>query len=121
MCDKYPCKKYEGADLHDSFITHKNQSRDMERAKNDFSAYTTELDTKIQILEELLASYNDGRRKGFFCLAVNLLDLADIKSIVKQLKNKITAEATTKEKAIIAIRLFQAVADEKGIALKLRK
>ena len=72
-------------------------------------------------MEELLASYNDGRRKGFFCLAVNLLDLADIKSTMEQLKNEITTESTTEEKAVIAVRLFQAVADEKGIVLKLRK
>ena len=121
LCDEYPCKKYEGANLRDSFISHKNQFRDMEKAKSDISIYTAELNTKIQILEELLANYNDGRRKGFFCLAVNLLDLADINSIVEQLKNEVTAEATAKEKAVTAARLFQVAADKKGIVLKLRK
>lgn len=28
---------------------------------------------KLEILKPLLEGYNDGRRKGFFCLAVNLL------------------------------------------------
>ena len=121
LCDEYPCEKYEGADLLDSFVTHKNQFRDMERAKNDISAYAAELDIKIQILEELLRSYNDGRRKGFFCLAVNLLDLTDVNSIMEQLESEVTPEATTKEKAVTAVRLFQTAADEKSIVLKLRK
>ena len=121
MCDEYPCKKYEGADMRDSFVTHKNQFRDMEKVKNDISAYKMELDTKIQTLEELLTNYNDGRRKGFFCIAVNLLDLADINTIMAQLKSVMTPETAIKEKAVTAVRLFQALADKKGIELKLRK
>ena len=70
-------------------------------------------------LDELLASYNDGRRKGFFCLAVNMLDLAYINSIMEQIKSEVTPEAATKEKAATAVRLFQRLADEKGIELDL--
>ena len=33
-CGEYPCEKNKGADLFDSFITHKNQLRDSEIAKN---------------------------------------------------------------------------------------
>ena len=32
LCDEYPCKKYDGVDLSDSFITHKNQFLDFEKA-----------------------------------------------------------------------------------------
>ena len=39
--------------------------------------YLEELGEKTAILEKLLAGYNDGRRKSFFCLAVNLLELSD--------------------------------------------
>ena len=122
FCDEYPCKKYDGADLTDSFITHKNQFRDIEKAKQmGVSAYEAELNTKIEILEELLRNYNDGRRKGLFCIAVNLLDLADINSIMKQLDNEVDSQASLKEKSAAAVRLFQAASDKKGIELKLRK
>ena len=93
----------------------------MAKAKSDISDYAVELDNKIQILEELLTNYNDGRRKSFFCIAVNLLDLADIQSIMEQLKSEMRPEAAIKEKSVATVRLFQAVADEKGIDLKLRK
>ena len=122
LCDEFPCKKYDGADLLDSFITHKNQFRDMERAKRiGIEAYKAELNAKVQILEELLRDYDDGRRKGFFCLAVNLFDLADVSSVMEQVKGEVLPQATLKEKAATAVRLFKAAADEKGIVLQLRK
>ena len=42
-------------DLSDSFITHKNQLKDLYKAKQiGMEAYKTELNEKIRILEELL-------------------------------------------------------------------
>ena len=121
-CEEYPCKKYEGVDLTDSFITHKNQFRDMDRARElGMEAYAAELNRKVEILEALLANYDDGRRKSFFCLAVNLFGLADIEALLAQLGNTVGADAPVKEKAATAARLFQGAADEKGIELKLRK
>ena len=121
-CDEYPCKKYDGAELTDSFITHKNQLRDIDKAKQiGMEAYEAELNTKIRILDDLLKNYNDGRRKGFFCLAVNLLDLADVGLVMKKLGSELELQAPIKEKAAAAVRLFQTKADEKGIVLRLRK
>ena len=121
-CDEFPCKKYDGADLSDSFISHKNQFSDMDRAQRiGIEAYEAELNSKVQILEKLLKNYNDGRRKSFFCLAVNLLDLTDVQSIIRRVGDEVDPQATLKEKAATTVRLFQASADEKGIILKLRK
>lgn len=121
QCEEYPCKKYSGADLTDSFITHKNQFRDMEKAKNSIDDYKSELDEKVTILEELLANYDDGRRKSFLCIAVNLLELNDIKHVLKQIKDEIKSDAPQKDKVTTAIRLFQSMAEERGILLQLRK
>lgn len=65
MINKFPCEKYEGINLFDSFITHHNQ------------------------LKYLLENCNDGRRKSFFCVAVNLLDFLDVKSIFEQIITKV--------------------------------
>lgn len=80
LCDEYPCKKYEGIDEFDSFITHRNQLKDFEKVKNiGIDLYQSELAEKIEILKCLFANYNDGRRKSFFCIAVNLLELQDVR------------------------------------------
>ena len=87
-CDDFPCKKYDGADLTDSFITHKNQFRDLDLAnKIGIEAYKAELNEKISVLEVLLKNHDNGRRKGFYCLAVNLLALEDIKAVMANIDN----------------------------------
>ena len=85
------------------------------------NAYETELNEKIGLLIKLLKNYDDGRRKGFFCLAVNLFDLHDLKTIMEQLDNASATDASQKSKAANAAFLFEELADEKGISLKLRK
>jgi len=121
-CEEFPCKKYDGADLSDSFITHKNQFVDMDKAKRiGMDAYAAELNEKIAILVKLLENYNDGRRKSFFCIAVNLLDLQDVNEIMKELEGSAEPEETQKEAAVKAVRLFEEMAEKRGISLKLRK
>jgi hypothetical protein len=141
FCDEDPCKKYDGADQKDSFITHMDQFRDIEKAKRlGVEAYKAELKIKMEILDELLKNYNDGRRKSFYCLAVNLLELSDLKSVMAQISSDVERQAPLnakltqlgsgsddrrdaskqREKAATVVSLLQAVADTKGIYLKLR-
>ena len=121
QCDEFPCAKYDGADQTDSFITHLHQFKDMDKAKLDLATYETELNTKIGLLETLLEHYNDGRRKSLFCTAVNLLELADVEEVMAQIVAQTKENDPIKEKAKIAAQLFQTMADERGLSLKLRK
>ena len=74
LCPEFPCDKFDGAEDCDSFITHQRQLSDIERAKEiGIDAYHKEQTRKVEILQTLLDEYNDGRKKTFYCLAVNLL------------------------------------------------
>lgn len=114
-------------------------------------AYQTELEEKELILQELLDNYNDGRRKTFYMLAVYLLELQDLRDAMEQILRETSGrgtqekaigtqgkakgtqekvkgtiqgtvqEMTLKEKAAAAAGCFQAIAQEKGIVLKLNK
>ena len=122
LCDEYPCKKYDGADLADSFITHLHQRKDLDKAKaTGIESYQAELNEKVAILQTLLGHFDDGRRKGFFCLAVNLLPLDDCKAIMDRLTQEINPDDPPKQKAEAAVRLFEAIARQQGVALRLRK
>ena len=122
QCEDFPCGKYDDADSEDSFITHKNQFLDMEKAKlASMDSYKTELDAKVSLLEELLSDYDDGRRKSFFCVAVNLLSLQETKAVMEQIKDEIIEDASPKERASVAVRLFEEAAGRNGVSLKLRK
>lgn len=121
-CDEFPCQKYEGADASDSFITHRHQMVDMDKARRlGMPAYQQELDEKIELLENLLAHFDDGRRKSLFCLAVNLLDLSDVKSVMEQIQLQTSPEQSLKERAAVAVRRFHDMAEQRGISLQLRK
>lgn len=83
--------------------------------------YLEELGEKTAILEKLLAGYNDGRRKSFFCLAVNLLELSDCQEVWEEISSQTTGAQSPKERAALAVRLFRERADERGVELKLHK
>lgn len=122
QCGEYPCEKYDGATDFDSFIPHKTMFQNAERAKTvGVSAYLCELDEKSAILRTLLENYNDGRRKTFFCIAVNLLELSELKSVIEQLTAEVGPDIPVKEKAVLAVSRFQAAAQARGIVLKLNK
>ena len=122
LCDEYPCKKFKGVDKSDSFITHKNQLMDFDKVKNNgLDTYKAELNIKVELLKRLLLNFDDGRRKSFFCIAVNLLNLQDLMCVMEQTKDEIQPDATIKEKSTTAVRLLQTMAEKRDISLQLRK
>ncbi len=123
QCEEYPCEKYKGIEAFDSFITHRNQLKDLEKAQMiGMEQYNSELEEKADILQSLLANYNDGRHKGFFCIAVNLLELQEIKDVMEQISIKTSStNLSIKEKATIAAGLFQSMAEQRTIVLKLNR
>jgi len=122
QCGEFPCPKYNGAGESDSFITHLHQMADMEKAKRiGMDAYAGELDEKMAILQALLGHYDDGRRKSFFCTAVNLLELRDVKNIMERLDKEVRQGSEIKERAALAAQLLQTTAAERGVSLQLRK
>ena len=105
QCGKYPCEKYEGIDEFDSFITHQKRRTDFERAE-----------------EAGIDFYNDGRRKSFYCTAVNLLDLDDVRAVMASIHDGLKPdESTLKERAAAAVKIFREKAGERQIVLKLKK
>lgn len=122
-CQEFPCETYEDIDAFDSFITHQNRKKDLEKQlKIGVEAYRTEQKEKIHILEWLLKNCNDGRKKTFFCLAVNLLEVEDLKSVMRQIElEEELSSLPVKEKAAYMKKRLETIADAKGIVLKLRK
>ena len=123
QCQEFPCKSYEKIDESDSFITHYNQKKDLKKQEEaGAEAYQREQKEKTDILSWLLENYNDGRKKSFFCLAVNLLELQELRRIRQQIsQHEEINRLTIKEKAAFVSRLLQDQADKNQIVLKLRR
>ena len=69
-------------------------------------AYNREQRGKREILAHLLENYNGGRKKSFFCPAVNLLELSELRETVERLP---------------AADVFRNIAGRRNTELKLRK
>jgi hypothetical protein len=123
LCPEYPCRRYEGIEEYDSFITHQRQLRDIKRAQEmGMEAYNNEQAQKAEILQTLLSDFNDGRRKTFYCVAINLLPLQDIDNVMKQVvENTSFNNLTIQEKAENVVSLFQNFAIQQGLVIRLRK
>ena len=89
------------------FVSHQLQMSDEEKA---------------QIFSYLLSNYNDGRRKTFFCVAVNLLELPELQEAIKQIQaNDELPSLPFKEQCLYVIEVLQKIAERRNIKLKLIK
>lgn len=122
LCKNYPCDRYKTISEKDSFITYKNVNTDMQKALNcGIDCYKSELDEKIKFLEYLLSNFNDGKSKNFYCIAINLLNLDDLKEIKEYIDKNLNENLILqKEKIKIIETLFNEKAKSKNIDLKLR-
>lgn len=120
QCSEYPCKRYDGIDRHDSLISHRNQKRDMAKAKEiGIDAYLAEQRTKKTILTRFLNDYDDGTKDVFFCLAVNMLEVKDLQVILSRMDSQ-SGDRSLQDKATQLERQLRNCAAGKNIPLELR-
>ena len=120
QCKEYPCKRYDGIDRYDSLISHRNQKKDLMKAKEmGIKAYLKEQGEKADILERLLKDYDDGRSDVFFCLAVNMLPADALQTLLRG-ADTVSAGMGRKEKAALIKEKLCGLAEKEGIVLELR-
>ncbi len=116
-CPEYPCKHYDGFDSYDTLVLHRNQHRDMQKAKEfGIEAYLAEQRQKVGLLERLLKDYSDNHNQVFYCTAVNMLSVDDMRSIIDKTDSE-TAGMGMSEKADHIRKRLMAFADTNGIQL----
>ena len=122
-CGEFPCEKYQDAGKYDSFITHRNQLADLEKAcKSGIELYNAVQREKVRILEELLNGYNTGRSKNFFCVAVNLMELEQLQQAMGLIREQTGADTLSlKEKNRFAVDVLQQFADQNNLLIKLNR
>lgn len=120
-CENFPCDKYQHIDEYDSFITHRHRKADLDRAQRiGMEQYNLEQQEKMQILSYLLLHYNDGRKKTFYCVAVNLLELSELHEAITELQsNEDLRLLPEKERSAYAAGVIQKIANRRNVSLKL--
>ncbi len=129
-CKDFPCHKFNsewfGKDAYDSFVTHKKAIPNLNFIKNkDFEEFIKQQEKRIILLKEMLANFNDGRSKSFFCLASALLPIQVLENSLDSARKDIEKLGISiddvKGKAIILKDILQSAADKENIKLKLQK
>ncbi len=120
-CPEWPCVRYDGIDKRDSLISHRNQLRDMEKARRiGIEAYRDEQRAKAAILRRMLDEFDEGGHDVFFCLAANMLEVDDLNRAVTQAQATATDVSSPKRAALLEGELRR-VAEERGVPLELRR
>ena len=78
-------------------------------------------DARVTFLEGLINAYNDGRTKGFYCLAVQLLPLEELQAAVNSLSAALASAPDMKVQSAMLRESFTELASRKGLTLKLRR
>jgi len=120
LCGEYPCKRYgdRGKMERDSFVTHKRifHNHDLIAARG-MDWFLAEQSKRITILQNMLANYDDGRSKSFFCLAAALLQPEHLLAAIAE--TPLDADKKGRAKALkAALRKY---AEMEGVVLALDK
>ncbi len=120
-CTDSPCIKINNWDSADSFVTHKNSLKNLQYIKvNGLPSFINQQSERIELLVKFIKKYDDGRSKKFFCLALTLLPLKDIKNAFKEIELHENKTRDKKSLAKLLKDIFQQKAITNGIELIYR-
>jgi hypothetical protein len=119
-CNDYPCSRFDKERQgYDSFVTHKKVFENLDNIKdNGINVFIDQQKIRMDILNDLLTNFDDGRSKSFFCISCALLPLDKLQKAQKDLFcNNDSIELKEKNKRIRD--KFQSIADNIGVQIKL--
>jgi len=121
-CSEFPCSRFKAMSSGcDSFVTHKKMLSNLEEIKAvGIEKFIEKQNVRIEILKGLLADYDDGRAKSFFCQACALLPTEELQKVYTELRKAGSADGL-KERSKAARCLIADAADSLGIDLKISK
>lgn len=126
-CREFPCPKFDReTGESDSFITHRNVMKNQNFIrKYGIQFFLEQQNKRTEFLQTLLNHYDDGNSKSFYCISCTLLPINKLdESIIKadnEIKDKAVDKEDLKTKAKILKEIFNQIALEENIELKLRK
>ena len=130
QCGEFPCPRFASwLDKwwrEDSVVTHRKIKPNLDFIKeHGLEEFLEQQARRIKLLEKMLDRYNDGRSKGFYCLAAALLPVADLETSLSETEHKAKVEKVgaddIKTRAKILRSFLEGFAVREGVDLKLRR
>jgi hypothetical protein len=125
-CNEFPCSKINKWDKCDSFISHRVSLSNLRLIKKEgLNKFFTQQKKRIELLENMLENFNEGRSKSFFCLATALLTIEDVERALEESNRQILDKKIDlkdiKSKSKILRDNLNKIAKSKSIDLKLKR
>ncbi len=125
-CIEFPCYRFEGWDQGDSFVSHLKSISNLhlirERGIEEFAAQQR---TRMRLLQEMLAEFDEGRSKSYCCVATALLPPGELNAALGTARLEIVrrgiAPDDKKRCAAVLHQALDTAAERLGVSLKLRK
>jgi len=127
-CPDYPCDKLkrcigEGAD---SFLSHQPAYPNLTTIRSEgLDTHLTKAHERRELLEQLLARYNEGRSMSFFCVAAALMSLPRLRQAISELDQSLDRGEIDgrdiKARARAMRATLQELAALEGVNLALRR
>ncbi len=123
--DQKGCEKWNGhrkrGQLRDSFVCYQRlEDNIVFVGRSGLSAFVEDQRERERLLSAMLAEFNEGRSKSFFCIVATVMDAREIARAITQAKDE-SAGRDVKERSKALHALFERIAKESGYNLKLRK
>ncbi len=122
-CSEFTCQKYDKETFEkDSFISHKRIRYNHNYIREyGLEKFLQQQKKRIEILEEFLEKFDEGRSKSFVCLAAALLSLESLEKAEKEIEKAGIGVDDSRASGEILKDLLNNYAREEKAELKLRK
>ena len=124
LCEEFPCTRFKDVGNYDSFVTYRNVMITLDFIKkHGIEKYYSKQKERMALLVSMLETFNDGRKKSFYCIACSLLSVEGLKNALTQALS-ITKEKKikeVKEKAKVLKTLLDEASSLENVELSLRK
>lgn len=119
-CEKWK-KHREFGKQHDTFKCYQKLEDNISFIqKHGVGEFEKVQKTREKLLKEMLQDFNEGRSKNYYCIAVTIFEIEELKkTLTKAKKDSIGLEIKGKSKIIHSI--LGEIAERKNYCLKLRK
>ncbi len=119
-CEKWGKHREEGK-RRDSFKCYQRLEDDIAFAQmKGLAEFEKQQKARETLLQEMLAEFNDGRSKSYFCIAATVLGLDELQNSLDKAR-LLSKGLPQPEKAKILHSILESISKEKGYLLKLRK
>ncbi|MFX4263637.1 DUF3795 domain-containing protein [Pelotomaculum propionicicum] len=119
-CEKWR-KHREAGGKFDSFKCYQKLEEDINCIQeNGFEEYKKLQNIREEILRDMLSNFNEGRSKSYYCIAVTVMKVEELKqALIRAKENSYGFDIKSKSKVLHAI--LDETAKQEGYYLRLRK